>query len=280
MKLVFHSKSISTKTSLSYSHRELLRGVRMTLGWEQGAFYSLVVDSAHLWVSQTHSGSAPGIEWCAHFYLYKVQDCSGKTSLFLPDRLPFSKSFSWNFFLTYLGSVLVLRSESLKPCDHGNSWDFPSILLWGSSRLLISLWTFLRMTWMFSSVWLTADMGKAMNRSQNFSIIANQQHPWCNGEGTGQVWETDFNRQEGDRKGRADACASVCLILPEDMSPHHPGEMHTLMGFDHHLYLITTLKSRVLELTLLLLIPQTTATHMWMYICTHAWNRRESMLCT
>lgn len=121
MKLVFHSKSISIEASLSYSLRELLRGVCMTLGWEQGASDSLAVDSGHLWGSQTDPGSAPGIEWCGHFYLYKVQDCSGKISLFLPDRLPFSKLFSWNAILTYLGSILVLRSESLKPCDHRNS---------------------------------------------------------------------------------------------------------------------------------------------------------------
>lgn len=35
------------------------------------------------------------------------------------------KLFSWNVALTYLESVLVLRSESLKPYDHWNSLRLP-----------------------------------------------------------------------------------------------------------------------------------------------------------
>lgn len=38
----------------------------------------------------------------------------------------FSKLFSWNSVLTYLGSVFVPRSESLKSCDHWNSSRLPS----------------------------------------------------------------------------------------------------------------------------------------------------------
>lgn len=120
MELIFHKEHFHQIFFKLFSQRIAQRCVDDT-GLRTRGFQHLAVDSGHLWVSQTDPGSAPGIEWCGHFYLYKAQNWSGKISLFLPDRLPFSQLFSWNVVLTYLGSALVLWSESLKPCDHGNS---------------------------------------------------------------------------------------------------------------------------------------------------------------
>lgn len=110
------------------------------------------------------------------------------------------------------------------------------------------------------------DASKTTNRSWNISIHTSLQQPLCKWEAAWQVWEPDFNRQQGEREERAGACAGISLKHVGDPSSHHPGATHTLLGFDQHHNCLT------LSVHMFLDLPCSCWDLQHKYLCVHVYK--------
>lgn len=126
MKPIYHRESLSTQSFSKLFSGRTAPELCVTLGWEQGGFlwpcHWLSRPLSQLgwtWICPSHRTEVWSFLFVQSARLFR------ENQFIFTWQASFSKLFSWNEVLTYLGSVLVPRLESLKLRDHWNSLRLP-----------------------------------------------------------------------------------------------------------------------------------------------------------